>query len=64
VFCAEKCAPVCPTNAILEINFPPKKERAPKVEKKEEVTEKTVSENTSLVDLAKKNNDSDKEENK
>jgi Na+-translocating ferredoxin:NAD+ oxidoreductase RNF subunit RnfB len=25
-----KCAPVCPTNAILEINFPPRKER-PKV---------------------------------
>ncbi len=59
-----KCAPVCPTNAILEINFPPKKVREPKVEEKEAVAENTGSENTNLVDLAKKNNDSEKEENK
>jgi NAD-dependent dihydropyrimidine dehydrogenase PreA subunit len=28
-----KCVPVCPTNSILEINFPPRKE---KIEKEEE----------------------------
>ncbi len=31
-----KCAPVCPTNSILELNFPPRKEK-PKVPKEETV---------------------------
>lgn len=55
-----KCAPVCPTNAILEINFPPKKER---VAVKEQVA--TVDDSgdgsASQIDLAKKNNGSEKE---
>ncbi len=57
-----KCVSVCPTNAIHELNFPPKKVRAPKVEKKEEVAEKTVSETTNLVDMAKKNNDTEQKD--
>jgi Na+-translocating ferredoxin:NAD+ oxidoreductase RNF subunit RnfB len=32
-----KCAPECPTFAIQEINFPPRKEKAPETEKKVEV---------------------------
>lgn len=28
-----KCVPVCPTGSILELNFPPPRERKPKVEK-------------------------------
>jgi electron transport complex protein RnfB len=29
-----KCAPVCPTNSIIELNFPPRKERPAKTEAK------------------------------
>jgi Fe-S-cluster-containing hydrogenase component 2 len=28
-----KCEPVCPTGAILELNFPPRKEKAGETEK-------------------------------
>lgn len=35
-----KCVPVCPTNAIHELNFPPKKERPPKTDDGEKVEKK------------------------
>ncbi len=62
-----KCVDVCPTHAIHEINFPPKKERP---EKKKQVKEgKTAPVNTTsmeakkvdVVELAKKKNDNKSE---
>ena len=34
-----KCVPVCPTNAIVELNFPPKKAKIEKVEEVQDVQE-------------------------
>ena len=38
-----KCAPECPTNAILELNFPPRKEKPAKPESNEGNKEKSAS---------------------
>ena len=55
-----KCVDVCPTDAIHEMNFPPRKKKpvsAKKTEKKEQTAKKT-----DLIDLAKKNQDDNKSE--
>jgi Na+-translocating ferredoxin:NAD+ oxidoreductase subunit B len=51
-----KCVDVCPTNSIHEINFPPKKEKAPKKEKTV-ASAASTSEATSVdvVELIKEN---------
>ena len=43
-----KCVPVCPTNAILEINFPPRKPKPPVAKKpvEKKVAPKTATEET------------------
>lgn len=66
-----KCVNECPTNAIHELNFPPRKvkkaatatagaTKATKTAEKKEVEQKT--DNINLVDIAKKENDKDKDE--
>ncbi|MFH0999608.1 MAG: Fe-S cluster domain-containing protein [Bacteroidota bacterium] len=48
-----KCAPVCPTNCILEINFPPKKEvKQDKPAEKPEVKVATKTEETTMENKA------------
>ena len=46
-----KCVPVCPTHAIHEINFPPRKERPEKKERREKPAKK-VEVNTATIDNA------------
>jgi len=43
-----KCVPVCPTNSIIETNFPPRKEK--KVIDKKKTVKKTVAKKLPIVE--------------
>jgi len=60
-----KCVPVCPTNCILELNFPPKKEKPAKVAApvKEKVAEKPEA-TTAKVQESKPEENKEKLDNK